>query len=275
MPALRIQDAVSLYGFTYNYALNSYSQSQRPETQTPEGQHIDYILFRNAANPSRTLEPSSVGASVRLVPTDTRVILMECVPGHSFSYSDHFGVEMIFKIEYQAIPAAGFEEPHLTLNPTSKVIEALKTRLKLAHGHTQVLGITLFSEYSVVHRVHFTSSNAYSLPTTSPIPPSHPRTQDPPKRGLFTTLAKTHPDPATELSQNDCLPVGLTVSRPGKTYNKRASFLEVFEGIFAFLVLTRSTRVATAFNTRLIAPGSNMFDLVTLPVKPSHWDHWV
>ncbi|KAJ6545074.1 hypothetical protein DFH09DRAFT_1088274 [Mycena vulgaris] len=264
MPALRIQDAVSLYGFTYNYALNSYSQSQRPETQTPEGQHINYILFRNAANPSRTLEPSSVGASVRLVPTDTRVILMESLR-----------VEMIFKIEHQAIPAAGFEEPHLTLNPTSKVIEALKTRLKLAHGHTQVLGITLFSEYSVVHRVHFTPSNAHSLPTTSPILPSHPRTQDPPKRGLFTTLAKTHPDPATELSQNDCLPVGLTVSRPGKTYDKHASFLEVFEGIFAFLVLTRSTRVATAFNTRLIAPGPNMLDLITLPVKPSHWDHWV
>jgi hypothetical protein len=65
--------------------------------------------------------------------------------------------------------------------------------------------ITLFFEYSV-HRVHFTPSNELSPPTTFPIEsPSHPHIQDPPKWGLLSAPAKTHPDPATELSKNDLL----------------------------------------------------------------------
>lgn len=73
--------------------------------------------------------------------------------------------------------------------------------------HSYAPGTMLFFEYSVVHRVRSTPSNALAPLTTSPIPPSHPRIQDPPKWGLFTAPAKAHPGPA-ELSQNDSSPVG-------------------------------------------------------------------
>ncbi|KAJ6584188.1 hypothetical protein B0H10DRAFT_1961948 [Mycena sp. CBHHK59/15] len=74
------------------------------------------------------------------------------------------------------------------------VLEFQPQVYKLLH-----LGIMLFSEYSVVNRVHSTPSSALSPLTISPTPPSHPHIQDPPKWGLFTAPAKTHPEPATRL----------------------------------------------------------------------------
>ncbi|KAK1217395.1 phospholipase C type enzyme [Marasmius sp. AFHP31] len=89
-------DAISLYGFTYDSPLNSYTVGK--SSFVPRGKRLDYILFRNPT-PSVTSPSTSSTSLPKLVPTATRVLLTDPVPGNSFSYSDHYGVEATFKIE--------------------------------------------------------------------------------------------------------------------------------------------------------------------------------
>ncbi len=95
-------DAISLYGFTYDSPLDSYSASERLETPspTPQGKRIDYVLFCNPSHLPSTFSAPSLAAPPQLVPTDVRVMLTDHVSGHTFSYSDHFGVEATFRIEH-------------------------------------------------------------------------------------------------------------------------------------------------------------------------------
>lgn len=153
-------DALSLYGFTYDSPLDSYSQTQNLNARStaPQGKRLDYILFRNPAHPVSALHSSSPAAPLRLVPIEARVVLTELVPGYSFSYSDHFGVAATFKIEGSElkktrllpdVPADGDVptvpstdenspgQPHLGRNATMMMLEALKTRLEHARVHGQ------------------------------------------------------------------------------------------------------------------------------------------
>jgi sphingomyelin phosphodiesterase 2 len=89
-------DAISLFGFTYDSPLDSYSANERLDVQ---GKRLDYILFRNLGHPPSTSPSSSPAAPPQLVPTEARVTLTDTVPGHAFSYSDHSGVEATSIIE--------------------------------------------------------------------------------------------------------------------------------------------------------------------------------
>jgi len=147
-------DAISLYGFTYDSPLDSYSASEHLNTHAPapQGQRIDYVLFRNPAHSPSIFSSPSPAAPPQLVPTEARVMLTDLVPGHTFSYSDHFGVETTFRIEHpelkknlllpdvladgkvptiaSTVDAASLEKSHLSGEHALRVIDALKTRLK-------------------------------------------------------------------------------------------------------------------------------------------------
>ncbi|KAL0066444.1 phospholipase C type enzyme [Marasmius tenuissimus] len=158
-------DAISLYGFTYDSPLNSYTVGK--SYFVPRGKRLDYVLFRN---PTPSVTPSSASSTSlpKLVPTATRVLLTNLVPGKSFSYSDHYGVEATFKIENlpkkvsslvdqvaidgnpptassDAVPTND-QNSQLSREHTSVVIHALQTRL----GHAIV-------EARNYMRVYFTS----------------------------------------------------------------------------------------------------------------------
>ncbi|KAJ7117246.1 inositol phosphophingolipids phospholipase C [Mycena crocata] len=125
-------DAISLRGVTYDSPLNSYAAKGQL------GKRIDYILFRNPVHP---YSPASV-ANPRLLPMKAHVALTDLVTGHSFSYSDHFGVEVTFRIEHReatqdSLPAdvagpgsvVANEPPDISREQLSTMLDALKTHL--------------------------------------------------------------------------------------------------------------------------------------------------
>ncbi|KAH6917592.1 inositol phosphophingolipids phospholipase C [Coprinopsis sp. MPI-PUGE-AT-0042] len=148
--SMRPQDALLAYGLTYDSPLNTFSTRGTPSTPSPQGKRLDYIMFRN---PWQSPSPSS---RPRLALKDARVALTECIPGRTFSYSDHFGVEALFDIEDSALQTphlppnhgalidhmdiptfpsttmSSREKPQLSVANTLAALDALKTRLRLS-----------------------------------------------------------------------------------------------------------------------------------------------
>jgi len=85
-------DAVKLHGITADSPLNSYSGGKQLESYARRfsGKKLDYIFFRGPVNGGKD-RPT-------LVCTETKVVFTEEVPGRSFSFSDHFGVDATFEI---------------------------------------------------------------------------------------------------------------------------------------------------------------------------------
>jgi sphingomyelin phosphodiesterase 2 len=144
------EDALTTYGLTYDSSLNTFCTRG---TIIPQGKRLDYILFRNPWHPSTSPLP------LRLVHKDARVALTEHIPGQSFSYSDHFGVEALFEIEGSESLNPGFPSPALidhtdvptlpstTLTTKDKsnlstvnalaMLDALKARLRLSKARSR------------------------------------------------------------------------------------------------------------------------------------------
>ncbi|RXW24375.1 hypothetical protein EST38_g1468 [Candolleomyces aberdarensis] len=144
------EDALSTYGLTYDSSLNSFCTRG---TTIPQGKRLDYILFRNPWHPTASPLP------LRLILKDARVVLTEYIPGRSFSYSDHFGVDALFEIEGSKPPDPGFPNPalidhtdvptlpstalttkaksHLSAANALPMLDALKTRLRLSRARSR------------------------------------------------------------------------------------------------------------------------------------------
>lgn len=84
------QHAIRDYGVTADSPLNTYSAGKPLDgtAQKWQGKRLDYIFFRD---PHSTAEHT-------LVCTQSEVVLTGRVPGRSFSYSDHFGLEATVEI---------------------------------------------------------------------------------------------------------------------------------------------------------------------------------
>ena len=83
--------AISLWGMTADSPLNSWSRGKALSGAARKwlGKRLDYILFRS---PKPHEGP-------HLDVQETKVVFTEMVPGHGFSYSDHFGLEAVFAIK--------------------------------------------------------------------------------------------------------------------------------------------------------------------------------
>jgi sphingomyelin phosphodiesterase 2 len=83
--------AVDLWGITADSPLNSWSRGKPLEGIARQwlGKRLDYILFRS---------PKPHGGP-QLDVQETKVVFTEMVPGHDYSYSDHFGLEGVFAIK--------------------------------------------------------------------------------------------------------------------------------------------------------------------------------
>jgi len=81
--------AVEKYGVTADSPLNSYSAGKPldPHARQHLGKRLDYIFYRQPRKSSRLSPQYIIRAS------NCQVVMLEKVPGYSFSYSDHFGLE--------------------------------------------------------------------------------------------------------------------------------------------------------------------------------------
>jgi len=150
-------DAISLYGFTYDSPLDSYSASERLDTHSsaPQGKRIDYVLFRNPGRPLSSF-PAPSPAAPQLVPMEVRVMLTDPIPGHTFSYSDHFGVEATFRIEHSELkkdlllPDVPTHGKLQTVVPTSTAISPRKAHLSREHTLSVLGALKIHLKHSSV-----------------------------------------------------------------------------------------------------------------------------
>ena len=82
-------EAIQRLGITADSPLNSWSAGKGYARGT-WGKRLDYVLYRQPNRPNQHLPI--------LKATSSKVVFMNPVPGHSFSYSDHFGLEATFEI---------------------------------------------------------------------------------------------------------------------------------------------------------------------------------
>ncbi|KAL7417309.1 Endonuclease/exonuclease/phosphatase [Mrakia frigida] len=109
------REGMEVDGMTVDSPLNTWTAGKNipPEVQRKFGKRLDYIFHRGPTLPSRysslldDLLPSTSSSSSTpphhlLFPTlkcvESEVVLDQLVPGHDFSYSDHFGLRAKFII---------------------------------------------------------------------------------------------------------------------------------------------------------------------------------
>jgi sphingomyelin phosphodiesterase 2 len=127
------QEAIDRLGMTCDSPLNSYSAGKKLQDVAKKwkGKRLDYIFYRGPEVARRrplkwTFKPetamegtgttvndggpsadhleegqpimSSLDSAPVLTCTSSKIVLTERVPGHNFSYSDHFGLESTFQI---------------------------------------------------------------------------------------------------------------------------------------------------------------------------------
>jgi sphingomyelin phosphodiesterase 2 len=85
-------EAVQRLGITADSPLNSWS-ARKIYAQGTWGKRLDYVLYRQPNRPDQQLPI--------LKPTSSQVVFMDPVPGHTFSHSDHFGLETTFEIIHE------------------------------------------------------------------------------------------------------------------------------------------------------------------------------
>ena len=91
-------EAVQRLGITADSPLNSWSAGKSYARGT-WGKRLDYVLYRQPNRPNQQIPI--------LKATSSQVVFMDPVPGHTFSHSDHFGLETTFEI----IPETGVSSP--------------------------------------------------------------------------------------------------------------------------------------------------------------------
>lgn len=100
-------EAVHRFGLTADNLHNSYSAAKPLSDYAKKfsGKRLDYILYKQ---PTRSFASSSQIPVLEC--KESNVVFTDLVPGQSFSYSDHFGLEAVFQIgfagdEYLPTPA--------------------------------------------------------------------------------------------------------------------------------------------------------------------------
>jgi len=92
-------EAVEQLGITADNTHNTWSAGKTYITGW--GKRLDYVLYRQpAGNQSRSDVPIPVLRAIQ-----SKVIFTDHVPGHNFSYSDHFGLEATLAIETTPVDA--------------------------------------------------------------------------------------------------------------------------------------------------------------------------
>lgn len=93
-PSMTSLEALHTFGVTADSPVNTYSAGKPLDGYAKQfmGKRLDYVLYRP---PVHSLRSSKTPV---LEPTQSDVVFTERVPGKSYSFSDHFGLEATFSI---------------------------------------------------------------------------------------------------------------------------------------------------------------------------------
>lgn len=110
-------EMINHYGVTADSPVNSYSAGKPldPHARKYLGKRLDYILYRQPSRPA-TSQPVPV-----LTCSDTKVVFTGMVPGHEFSFSDHFGLEATLHIRIPTEESGYPNNSQLQPEPTSQL----------------------------------------------------------------------------------------------------------------------------------------------------------
>ncbi|KAF7977976.1 hypothetical protein HWV62_1803 [Athelia sp. TMB] len=113
------QDMIQHFGVTADSPMNSYSAGKPldPHARKFLGKRLDYVFYRHPSRPKATQNNT-------LTCSSTKVALTGMVPGHTFSYSDHFGLEAILDILPSSEPISNTQS-QLTLTSIDTMTQAL------------------------------------------------------------------------------------------------------------------------------------------------------
>ena len=113
------QDMIQHFGVTADSPMNSYSAGKPldPHARKFLGKRLDYVFYRHPSRPNAT-------QSKTLTCRSTKVALTGMVPGHAFSYSDHFGLEATLDILPSSNPISDTPS-QLTLTSINTMTQAL------------------------------------------------------------------------------------------------------------------------------------------------------
>ncbi|KAJ7103271.1 inositol phosphophingolipids phospholipase C [Mycena belliarum] len=103
-------EAITQFGVTADSPLNSYSAGKPigPYARKFLGKRLDYVLYRQPVRPlTRPDDPLPL-----LKCTECNVVLTDTVPGHAFSFSDHFGLEATLEIRTGSQVPADLADTH-------------------------------------------------------------------------------------------------------------------------------------------------------------------
>lgn len=130
-PQLAVRD----YGITCDSPLNTYSAG-KPLSDVAkrfQGKRLDYVFYRQPQIPpgSSGRSTSSSSPSWELFCVKSEVVLTGLVPGRSFSYSDHFGLEAILEIRHSR-PVARSPPPGIDGFGVTTGLEASTASLRSA-----------------------------------------------------------------------------------------------------------------------------------------------
>jgi sphingomyelin phosphodiesterase 2 len=125
--------AIQRFGITADSPLNTYTDphNKNPYVLEHLGKRLDYAIYRGPAPGSRHSDLMQRNVTIECV--ETKVMLTEPVPGTTYSYSDHFGLEATFRISTASI--AGKRQPADGLPRLSEQsIDTMADALKVAHN---------------------------------------------------------------------------------------------------------------------------------------------
>jgi sphingomyelin phosphodiesterase 2 len=141
------REMITHFGITADSPVNSYSAGKQLEPHARKflGKRLDYIFYRQPSR--RSIDKYSPVLSC----SDTKVVFTDLVPGHKFSFSDHFGLEATLDIH---IPHSDTEysanlqlQSQTTSHLTSTSIEATIQSLTSCHhfsGHRSSRELIIF-----------------------------------------------------------------------------------------------------------------------------------
>ncbi|KAF8665421.1 hypothetical protein AX16_000440 [Volvariella volvacea WC 439] len=121
--ALTAAEAIGRLGVTADSPLNSWSAHKPLDefARASWGKRLDYILYRQP----RWVRPDQNESYPVLHCTDCKVVLTNKIPGHEFSYSDHFGLEATFEVQYTSGSNLSISQSELSSESIQTVIQAL------------------------------------------------------------------------------------------------------------------------------------------------------
>ena len=139
-------EAVQRLGITADSPLNSWSAGKIYARGT-WGKRLDYVLYRQ---PNRQNQQLPI-----LKATSSQVVFMDPVPGHTFSHSDHFGLEATFGIMHETGVSSSPPPPgHLSNESIATTIHALTSCYRFSRERSRrelfIFGLCLIILFGMI-----------------------------------------------------------------------------------------------------------------------------